>query len=90
MIGVIKLDKEKEEIFMSLAQRMIFRGITEDELLKNFKYRKNKKFEDIKIALGKAHTFKYGRGKTETEIEMSALFLNDILLIKKEKIINEC
>lgn len=74
--------QEKDKKFQDLANRIVFIGIKESELLEEFKYRKNKGIDDIRNAVSKGISYKYGRGKTELELEWVALFLSDVLLVK--------
>lgn len=67
----------KNHVFKRLAEIIFFRGITEENLLKNFKYKKGKSFKDVVKAFERG--IREGRGRFESEIEMAALRLSKVL-----------
>ena len=72
----------------TIAKEILFTGITVQQIYDmGWEFRKNKTTEDIKKAVKKAKSARYGMYKAEYELEWLELFLKEIL--KKKKIIKE-
>lgn len=72
------LKNEKIEL---LAENILLRGVTNDELLKlirdyGLEFRKNKTVYDLKKALNSAHDYKLSHGKIELEIKWFVYYLS--------------
>lgn len=67
---------------LDIAERMMFAGMKESEILRDWEYRKGKGFEDIQKAVAKGS--KLARHKAEREPKCIAIYLKDVL--KKRRV----
>ena len=69
--------------FEDLAQTILFAGLTlpHGEPPIGFKFRKGKTVQDIRVAVQRG--LKNGKGKTEYEIQFTAIALKKVLLVNK-------